>query len=131
VLRWPGVIEDPPLERDALLAESLALLEDALATLDEMRRAEGARLAETLASRTDDVARIAAAVRARRPEVLSGIEQKLRERLERLDVETEPGRPSSPRRWTWRRSSTGSTATSRSSAARSNATSRWAGGWTS
>ena len=92
VLRWPGVIEDPPLARDALLAESLALLEEALATLDEMRRAEGARLAETLASRTDDVARIAAAVRARRPEVLAGIEQKLRERLARLEVEAEPGR---------------------------------------
>jgi uncharacterized protein (TIGR00255 family) len=92
VLRWPGVIEDQPVERDALLAESLALLDEALATLEEMRRAEGTRLAETLASRTDEVARIAAAVRARRPEVLAGIEQKLRERLARLEVEAEPGR---------------------------------------
>jgi uncharacterized protein (TIGR00255 family) len=31
-------------------------------------------------------------VRARRPEVLAGIEQKLRERLARLEVEAEPGR---------------------------------------
>ncbi|HKL62450.1 MAG TPA: YicC/YloC family endoribonuclease [Woeseiaceae bacterium] len=92
VLRWPGVIEDQPVQRDALLAESLDLLDEALATLDEMRRAEGARLAETLANRTDEVARIAAAVRARRPEVLAGIEQKLRERLGRLEVEAEPGR---------------------------------------
>jgi len=92
VLRWPGVIEEPAVEQDALFAESLSVLDEALATLDEMRRAEGARLAETLLGRTEDVARIAAAVRARRPEVLAGIEQKLRERLARLDVEAEPGR---------------------------------------
>jgi uncharacterized protein (TIGR00255 family) len=92
VLRWPGVIEDQPVERDELLAESLSLLDEALATLDEMRRAEGARLAELLQSRTDEVARIAAGVRARRPEVLAGIEQRLRERLARLEVDAEPGR---------------------------------------
>jgi len=92
VLRWPGVIEEPAVEQDALLAESLSLLDEALATLDEMRRSEGARLAETLRGRTEDVARIAAAVRARRPAVLAGIEQKLRERLARLDVEADPGR---------------------------------------
>lgn len=92
VLRWPGVIEDQPVERDALLADSLSLLDEALATLDEMRRAEGARLGEMLETRTAEVARLAAAVRARRPEVLAGIEQKLKERLARLDVEAEPGR---------------------------------------
>ncbi|MEJ2604822.1 MAG: YicC family protein [Gammaproteobacteria bacterium] len=92
VLRWPGVIEDQPIEREALMAESLSLLREALDTLDAMRRAEGERLVEALTSRTDEVARIAAEVRERRPRVLEGIDRKLRDRLARLDVEAEPGR---------------------------------------
>ncbi len=92
VLRWPGVIEDQPIEREALMADSLSLLREALDTLDAMRRAEGQRLADALISRTAEVERIAAEVRERRPQVLEGIEKKLRERLARLDVEAEPGR---------------------------------------
>lgn len=92
LLRWPGVIEDQPVRQEALLTQALSLLDQALGTLDAMRGREGERLAGMLETRAEEVARIAAAVRERRPAVLAAIDQKLRERLSRLDVEADPSR---------------------------------------
>ena len=92
VLRWPGVIQDPPLAHAALLEQGLALLDETLAALDAMRAREGERLCELLTARAAEILRIAATVRERRPAVLAAIEQRLRERLARLDVEADPAR---------------------------------------
>ncbi|MEO0996488.1 MAG: YicC/YloC family endoribonuclease [Pseudomonadota bacterium] len=92
VLRWPGVIEEGTIEHDALTTAAHELLNDALAALNRMREREGERLAALLRERCDTVAALARDVRARRADVVAGIQERLRERLNRLDTEVEPGR---------------------------------------
>ncbi len=92
VLRWPGVVEEAALEHDALAAAAHELLADALAALTRMRAREGERLAAALLGRCDAIAELARDVRARRAEVVAGIQERLRDRLSRLETEVEPGR---------------------------------------
>ncbi len=92
VLRWPGVIEEPPVDVEPLFAAAGTLLDGTLAELDAMRASEGGRLAEMIESRCDEAVTIAAGVRARLPEVLELVRQRQRERLARLAVDADPGR---------------------------------------
>ena len=92
ILRWPGVIAEPELDAEPLAVDAKQLLEAALQAMVEMRRSEGSRVHDMLASRCDDIGAIAAAVRKRLPEVLEAAHAKQRERIERLDVEADPAR---------------------------------------
>ncbi len=92
VLRWPGVIEDQPVALDELTSEAAGLLEETLGVLDDTRAREGDRIAGLLTTRAAEIGRLVGTVRARRPEVLAAVEQKLRERIARLAVDAEPGR---------------------------------------
>jgi uncharacterized protein (TIGR00255 family) len=92
VLRWPGVMADTEIAVEPLLAAASELLDATLAALAAMRASEGARIATMLASRCDDIAAIAAGVRARMPEVLLAVRDRQRERIERLDVAADPAR---------------------------------------
>ena len=92
ILRWPGVIAEPELDAEPLAIDAKQLLEAALQAMVEMRRSEGSRVHDMLASRCDDIGAIAAAVRKRLPEVLEAAHAKQRERIERLDVEADPAR---------------------------------------
>jgi uncharacterized protein (TIGR00255 family) len=57
-----------------------------------MRESEGARIADMITSRLDEVLGIAAGVRRRLPEVLDAVRVKQRERIEKLDVAADPAR---------------------------------------
>ncbi len=92
VLRWPGVVLEPEVDAEPLIADAQALLTKTLDALMEMRRSEGARIEEMLNSRCKDVLRIAAGVRKRMPEVLELARNKQLERLEKLDVKADPDR---------------------------------------
>jgi uncharacterized protein (TIGR00255 family) len=92
ILRWPGVITETEVDAEPLQAEAAALLDDALQSMAEMRRSEGERIHEMIATRCDDIAAIAASVRERLPAVLKGAHAKQRERIDRLDVEADPAR---------------------------------------
>ena len=92
ILRWPGVIQQAEIDVEPLLAEARALLDTALAAIDEMRSNEGQRIADMLESRCAEIALIAANVRVRMPEVLDAVRIKQKERLANLDVEAEPAR---------------------------------------
>lgn len=92
VLRWPGVIGEPEIEADSLAAQAAGLLDLALAELDSMRSAEGARIMEILEARCTDIAAIAVSVRERMPAVLEAARAKQLERIARLDVEADPAR---------------------------------------
>ena len=92
LLRWPGVIEEPPVDVEPLAEAAGELIDSTLAALQDMRASEGERIGEMLAGRLDDVTRIAAGVRERIPEVLAHVAERQRERLARLDVDAEPGR---------------------------------------
>jgi uncharacterized protein (TIGR00255 family) len=93
ILRWPGVIRGPDQSVAGLGAAALLrCLGAALAAFGRARGREGERIAELLEKRA---AGITALVDAARP-LLDGAQaryrDKLRERLERLDVRAEPER---------------------------------------
>ncbi len=92
VLRWPGVVAEPEIDTEPLFMEASALVDEALQALCLMRESEGARIAEMLASRLDDIHGIAAGVRVRMPEVLAAVRTRQKERIDKLDVETDPAR---------------------------------------
>ncbi len=92
LLRWPGVIEEPPVDVEPLAEAAGELLDRTLANLRSMRASEGERIADMLSARLEDVLRIAAGVRERMPVVLEHVARRQRERLARLDVEADPGR---------------------------------------
>ena len=92
LLRWPGVIQQVEVDAEPLFAEAGALLETTLAAMADMRASEGQRIAEMILSRCDDIEKLAAGVKARMPEVLEASRQKQRDRIEKLDVDADPGR---------------------------------------
>ena len=92
ILRWPGMVQESPLDLEALGQEALALLKEALTALTLARRREGERLAAGLRERAAGIAHWVARVRARLPEVRGAAREKLLARLAELGVEAEPGR---------------------------------------
>jgi uncharacterized protein (TIGR00255 family) len=92
VLRWPGVVDQPAVEEEPLVAATAALLSDTLAALAEMRASEGGRIHAMLTARCDEILAIAAAVRQRMPEVLTAVRARQQERIDKLDVEADPAR---------------------------------------
>ena len=92
ILRWPGVIQEPSPDENALAALLLETVDEGLERLLEMRAREGRRMAELLRQRLDGIEAIAAKVRRRRPEVVAAMREKLEVRLAQLDVDADPGR---------------------------------------
>jgi len=81
VLGWPGVLETPPVDADALRTALLAALDEALDRLQESRAREGATIADGLRSRCDAIEAIVGQLRERLPELRAAVERKLTERL--------------------------------------------------
>lgn len=92
VLRWPGVIQETPLDLESLGREVMSLLGEALATLNEARRGEGERLVIGLRERAEAVAEWVARARSRLPEVREAVRSKWLARIAELGVEADPGR---------------------------------------
>ena len=92
VLRWPGILQQPEVNAEPLFEDASGLLEKTLVAVNAMRLSEGQRIREMLQSRCVDIEDIAAAVRARMPEVLAATRAKQKERIEKLDVEADPAR---------------------------------------
>ena len=92
ILSWPGVIQEPSPDENALAALLLETVDEGLERLLEMRAREGRRMAELLRQRLDAIESIAAKVRQRRPEVVAAMREKLEARLAQLDVDADSGR---------------------------------------
>lgn len=92
LLDFPGVQCEVETDTDALHTDALASLEVALADLQDMRAAEGARLADMLSTRAEAIREHAAAVRQRIPEVRAEQADKLRGRIAEMNVEADPAR---------------------------------------
>ncbi|MFZ1343379.1 YicC/YloC family endoribonuclease [Thiothrix eikelboomii] len=86
ILRWPGVTLDSAPDLEKLGQEAELLLVTALNDLIATREREGKRLAEFIDSRCDQIAEILVRIRKRRPEIISGIKDKIHQRLAELDV---------------------------------------------
>jgi uncharacterized protein (TIGR00255 family) len=92
VMRWPGVVQQAEIDAEPLFTEAEKLLGSTLTAIRSMRANEGSRIADMLASRCADIESISRSVRARMPEVLEAARVKQRERVEKLDIEADPGR---------------------------------------
>jgi uncharacterized protein (TIGR00255 family) len=82
VLSWPGVVDAPVADPDALRAAVMEALAEALEALAASREREGAALRDVLKKHCDAIDAIAVQVKARAPELLAAVERKLVERLE-------------------------------------------------
>ena len=92
LLRWPGVLEEPERDLDAVSHEALALLERALDALEATREREGTRLARLILERCDRLQTSVAVVRELMPRVLEGIRRRLLDRLAEVRTELDPNR---------------------------------------
>ena len=92
VLRWPGVVTEQMFDNTVLFEPATTLFDTTLATLSENRAREGARIQALLEERLAGIAELSTGVRARMPEVLGGIRERLLERARGLEVKVEPER---------------------------------------
>lgn len=86
ILRWPGVLSEPEIDRKELKNTLLRLFEEALDQLVEGRRREGEKLGELVEQRLDGIAVQLATVRSRLPELLAAQRQKLVDRLQEVSA---------------------------------------------
>ena len=92
VLRWPGVVREPEIDTEPLLADAEALVDSTLAAMTAMRASEGERISAMIDARLEDILKIASSVRARMPEVLDAVRAKQHDRIDKLDIEADPAR---------------------------------------
>jgi len=92
LLRWPGVVREPPKDSAPLIAAAQALLGDALGDLARFRDSEGARLRDALEQRCAGIMDFAASVAERLPEVRSRMRARLLERISQLCAEVDHDR---------------------------------------
>ncbi|MGB5734575.1 MAG: YicC/YloC family endoribonuclease [Thiohalocapsa sp.] len=92
LLQWPGLLQEPQRDMDAIASAAIDLLDRTLDDLVAAREREGAQLRALLLERCDKLLERVAEVRERLPEVLTGIRQRLRDRLAELQVELDPAR---------------------------------------
>lgn len=92
VLRWPGVVQEPPLDVAAVGQSALKLLDQALADLAAARGREGERTAKVLDDRAQQITVIVAELRKRQAGMTAALRDKLRARVEELKVQVDPQR---------------------------------------
>lgn len=92
VMRWPGVVVEPPEDIEAIRAGALGLIDTVLAQLVEHRASEGGRLAQMLLDRCKDIEALVAKVRESLPAIREAIRARLHARLEDLAVDADEGR---------------------------------------
>ncbi|WP_438950911.1 YicC/YloC family endoribonuclease [Porticoccus sp.] len=92
ILRWPGVLSEPEINREELKNTLLRLFEETLNQLVEGRRREGGKLGELVEHRLDGIAVQLATVRSRLPELLAAQRQKLVDRLQEASAQLDQNR---------------------------------------
>jgi uncharacterized protein (TIGR00255 family) len=92
LLRYPGLIEQSEVDGDALRAEALALLDEALDEFTRAREREGAGLAAAMVERLDGIAAVARNVRQWVPEIRAALRARLDARIADLKQPLDPGR---------------------------------------
>ena len=92
LLSWPGVTEQNQIDQATLSKTAKDLFEQSLTGLIENRRIEGDRLCEVIVQRGAQLKELVTTVRARRPEVLAAIRNKITSRIEDLQVEIDQNR---------------------------------------
>ncbi len=84
ILRWPGVIETPELERNRISQWLLELLDKTLSELIDTRAREGAKLKEVLLERCDDIDQLVEKLRIQVPEIVANIRDRHQQKIAEL-----------------------------------------------
>ncbi|MDQ0009738.1 uncharacterized protein (TIGR00255 family) [Luteibacter jiangsuensis] len=92
LLRFPGVLQQPETDADALQGALLEVLDRALTVLGDTRGREGAKLGDMLRERLDAVDKIIGDVRGWIPEIRAALRARLETRLADIRQPVEPGR---------------------------------------
>jgi len=92
ILRWPGVMETPEQDADALSKELLAAWQEALNAFIDSRASEGANTATMITSRLDKITEQVAFVREQMPTVMEWQRERLTSRLADVIEELDPQR---------------------------------------
>ncbi len=92
LLRFPGVLRQPEVDRDVLQATLATALGQALDALTATREREGDKLAALIAERLDAIEAIVARVREMMPAIREGLRARLEARLADLKQPADPGR---------------------------------------
>ncbi len=92
VLRWPDVLEEPPVEQSALTSDVQTLLDSALTEFNAMRAREGERMASVIQDRVVAIDKIADSVAERRVEVVTAMRERITEKVQTLAAEVDSAR---------------------------------------
>jgi uncharacterized protein (TIGR00255 family) len=92
LLRWPGAIRETEADREQLAPELLKLLGAALDKLVAVRENEGAQLAELVETRCHAMRGHIATVRAKMPEILAALRQKITSRINEVSAQPDQNR---------------------------------------
>ncbi|SMF23990.1 TIGR00255 family protein [Alteromonadaceae bacterium Bs31] len=92
ILRWPGVIQAAQIDPDELTKAALGLFDQTLRMLVKNREREGSELQSFIQQRLQTIGEHVVTVRARLPELQSAYKEKLRARVEALEVEVDEER---------------------------------------
>jgi uncharacterized protein (TIGR00255 family) len=92
ILRWPGVLEEPAHNLEELGEAVKACLTTALRALTEARAREGARIADMLEKRNVGITALITAIRPQLDGLQLRYRERLRERLQRLEVQADAER---------------------------------------
>ncbi len=92
ILNMPGVSLDGDLDPEQLRAAATSVLAQALDQHAGMRQREGAEMAQAIVSRINSMDEQIALVKQVLPGIRQALHQRLRDRIEQLDIELEQGR---------------------------------------
>ncbi|RWX54355.1 YicC/YloC family endoribonuclease [Photobacterium chitinilyticum] len=92
VLNWPGVMEAPEQDLDAINKDLLAGFDEAINDFIAARASEGKNMKDLIDQRLKAIAIEAAKVRQQMPEIISWQRERLTTRFEEAKVEVDPGR---------------------------------------
>lgn len=92
MLRWPGIIQDPEVDREALNKATVVLFSTALDNLIEMRLREGEELKQLILDKLVKIDLIIADIRTKMPEIVENHKQQLTAKLNELIQEFDTSR---------------------------------------
>ncbi len=92
VMQWPGVMETPEQDMDAINKSLLAAFDDAIGEFIEARGREGENMKTLIDQRLDAISEEVVKVRTRMPEILQWQRERLFNKFEEAKVELDPTR---------------------------------------
>lgn len=92
IMQWPGILKQREQDREELGQEILTVFRESIATLAEMRLREGQELERIILEKLDTLAEIVTQVRSEVSVIQARQQQKIRDRIEELNVEVDAGR---------------------------------------